>query len=415
MALATIAEAIDEIRAGRFVIVVDDATRENEGDLVIAAEYVTPEAINFMATHGRGLICVAMTGERLDELQIPLMVANNTSPYGTAFCVSIEAKGLTSTGISAADRAATIRAVIAPDATPEHFARPGHTFPLRARDGGVLERPGQTEASVDLARLAGLYPAAAICEIMNEDGTMARLPDLEVFATRHGLKILSVAQLIDWRRQGNLIARQAETILPTRHGVFRAIAFTSSTDGAEHLALVRGDIANGEPPLVRIHSECLTGDVFGSGRCDCGEQLDRAMREVAMSEHGVILYLRQEGRGIGLVNKIRAYALQDTGMDTVEANEHLGFEADSRDYAIAAQILLDLGVSRVRLLTNNPRKVADLGKYGVTVDEIRSLAISPSASNWRYLQTKRVKLGHILDPMIDTTTTSMEAISAKNT
>jgi len=399
MPLATVEEAIEEFRAGHFVIIVDDEDRENEGDLAIAAQWVTPDAINFMATHARGLICVAMTGQRLDELQIPLMVADNTAKYQTAFCVSVEAKGLTTTGISAADRAATIKRLIDPTARPDDFLRPGHTFPLRARDGGVLVRAGQTEAAVDLARLAGLYPAGVVCEIMNDDGTMARRPQLEVFAARFGIKIISVAQIIEYRRHREKLVRRLSTVtLPTRHGSFEATIFEDIIQHDQHVALVMGDPSSDEPVLVRMHSECLTGDVFGSLRCDCGEQLDRAMEMIAREKRGVIVYLRgHEGRGIGLHNKFRAYQLQDRGLDTVEANERLGFAPDLRHYGIGAQILVDLGVRRMRLLTNNLQKVAALAGYGIEEVERIPLVVEPNEYNRRYLETKQTKMGHLLD------------------
>ncbi|HLG50569.1 MAG TPA: bifunctional 3,4-dihydroxy-2-butanone-4-phosphate synthase/GTP cyclohydrolase II [Chloroflexota bacterium] len=399
MPLATVEEAIEEFRAGHFVIIVDDEDRENEGDLAIAAQWVTPDAINFMATHARGLICVAMTGQRLDELQIPLMVADNTAKYQTAFCVSVEAKGLTTTGISAADRAATIKRLIDPTARPDDFLRPGHTFPLRARDGGVLVRAGQTEAAVDLARLAGLYPAGVVCEIMNDDGTMARRPQLEVFAARFGIKIISVAQIIEYRRHREKLVRRLSTVtLPTRHGSFEATIFEDIIQHDQHVALVMGDPSGDEPVLVRMHSECLTGDVFGSLRCDCGEQLDRAMEMIAREKRGVIVYLRgHEGRGIGLHNKFRAYQLQDRGLDTVEANERLGFAPDLRHYGIGAQILVDLGVRRMRLLTNNLQKVAALAGYGIEEVERIPLVVEPNEYNRRYLEAKQAKMGHLLD------------------
>jgi 3,4-dihydroxy 2-butanone 4-phosphate synthase/GTP cyclohydrolase II len=398
MALATIKEAIEEIKAGRFVVIVDDEDRENEGDLAVAAEKVTPEAINFMAKHGRGLICMPIVGERLDELNIPMMVGDNTSKFETAFTVSIEAKHETTTGISAYDRAATVKKVLDPAAKPSDFVSPGHTFPLRAREGGVLVRAGQTEAIVDLARLAGLYPAGVICEIMSETGTMARMPELEVIARQHGLKIVSVADLIAYRwRHEKLIKRVAEANLPTMYGDFVAIAYQSTTDPDQHVALVKGDISGDEPVLVRVHSECLTGDVFHSLRCDCGEQVDMAMQAIAEEDHGVLLYMRQEGRGIGLHNKIAAYALQDEGLDTVEANESLGFPADLRDYGIGAQILVDLGVKDIKLLTNNPRKVVGLEGYGLKVVETIPIVASPNPKNIHYLETKKEKLGHLLD------------------
>ncbi|MBI4188407.1 MAG: bifunctional 3,4-dihydroxy-2-butanone-4-phosphate synthase/GTP cyclohydrolase II [Chloroflexi bacterium] len=398
MGLSTIAEAIEEIKAGKFVIVVDDEDRENEGDLIIAAEKVTPEAINFMATNGRGLICVPVTGKRLDELHIPMMVMDNTSKFTTAFTVSVEAKHGTSTGISAADRARTVQAILDPKTKPEDLLMPGHMFPLRARDGGVLVRAGQTEAAVDLARLAGLYPAGVLCEIMNEDGTMARMPQLEVIAEKFGLKITSVADLIAYRwRHDKLVQRVAEAKLPTKYGDFISIAYKSDIDPHEHIALVMGDISTEEPVLVRVHSECLTGDVFGSLRCDCGEQVELAMRDIAKEGRGVFLYMRQEGRGIGFHNKIRAYALQDKGLDTVEANLSLGFEADLRDYGIGAQILADLGLHKIRMLTNNPKKVIGLEGYGLQVVEIVPIVVVPNPHNIRYLETKRKKLGHLLE------------------
>jgi 3,4-dihydroxy 2-butanone 4-phosphate synthase/GTP cyclohydrolase II len=397
MGLATIPEAIEDIRAGRFVIVVDDEDRENEGDFVMAAEKVTPEAINFMALNGRGLICMPITGERLDELKIPMMSNNNTSRFGTAFTVSVEAKHGTSTGISAADRARTVRTLIDPKTKPEDLVMPGHMFPLRARDGGVLVRAGQTEATVDLARLAGLYPAGVCCEIMNEDGTMARLPQLEVIAEKHGLKIVSVADLIAYRyRHERLVHRIAEAKLPTPYGDFTVIAYKSQTDPDEHLALVMGDVATDEPVLVRVHSQCLTGDVFHSMRCDCGEQIEMAMQKISEAGCGVVLYMRQEGRGIGLHNKIKAYALQEKGLDTVEANLSLGFKADPRDYGIGAQILADLGVRNMRLMTNNPKKMSGLESYGLKITEQLPLTTRPNPHNRRYLQTKQKKLGHLL-------------------
>ena len=394
---APIGEAIDAIRAGEMIIVVDDEDRENEGDLTIAAEKVTPEAINFMARYGRGLICLPMTGERLDELQIPMMVADNTSRFETAFSVAIEAKGVTSTGISAPDRAATIRAAIDPATTPTDLARPGHMFPLRARGGGVLVRAGQTEAAVDLARLAGLYPAGVICEIMNDDGTMARVKELTKVARKHRLLMVTIADLIKYRmRNDRLVKRIASARLPTDHGPFQVHAYESVIDGETHVALVRGDIGDGQNTLVRVHSRCLTGDVFHSERCDCGRQLDAAMERIAEEDRGVLLYLNQEGRGIGLANKIRAYELQDGGCDTVEANERLGFKPDQRDYGIGAQILGDLGVHTMRLLTNNPRKFIGLDGYGLSVVESVPLEVAASDHSRAYLKTKKDKLGHTL-------------------
>jgi 3,4-dihydroxy 2-butanone 4-phosphate synthase/GTP cyclohydrolase II len=398
MEFATIPEAIEDIKAGKFIIIVDDENRENEGDLAIAAEMVTPEAINFMARHARGLICLPIIGHRLDELSVPLMVQENTAKFSTAFGISIEAKHKTSSGISAHDRAATVKAVIDPDTKPEDLARPGHMFPIRAREGGVLVRAGHTEAIVDLARFAGLYPAGVICEIMNEDGTMARLPQLEVMADKFGIKIVSIADLIVYRRRNEkLVERVAEAKLPTRYGEFVVIAYRSKVDPDEHVALVRGDISGDEPVLVRVHSECLTGDVFGSLRCDCGDQITLAMEKIAAEGRGVFLYMRQEGRGIGFHNKLRAYALQDQGLDTVEANIALGFDADLRDYGIGAQILADLGLHKIRLLTNNPKKVIGLESYGLHIVETVDLRTQPTPYNLEYLKTKQRKLGHLLE------------------
>ncbi len=394
---ASIEDALAVIREGRMIVVVDDEDRENEGDLTIAAEKVTPEVINFMARYGRGLICMPMTGERLDELEVPLMVQRNTTTFSTAFCVSIEAKQHVSTGISAADRAATVQAAIAKGTRPADLARPGHMFPLRARKGGVLVRAGQTEAAVDLARIAGLYPAGVICEIMNEDGTMARVPQLTRFAKKHDIPMITIADLIQYRmRTERLVTRVANATLPTAHGGFRIIAYENRVDAQTHVALVRGQIGSGGDVLVRVHSKCLTGDVFHSARCDCGPQLKAAMGRIAQEGRGVLLYLNQEGRGIGLANKLRAYELQDQGLDTVEANEQLGFKADQRDYGIGAQILTDLGVRTMRLLTNNPRKFVGLQGYGLSISEVLPLEIPASSHTRRYLKTKKDKLGHKL-------------------
>jgi 3,4-dihydroxy 2-butanone 4-phosphate synthase/GTP cyclohydrolase II len=379
------------------VILVDDEDRENEGDLAMAAEMVTPEAINFMARYGRGLVCLALTEERADALDLPLMVRENTSPFGTAFTVSIEARGKVTTGISAADRAATIRTAVDPATRPLDLLRPGHVFPLRAKRGGVLKRAGQTEASVDLARLAGLEPAAAICEIMNEDGTMARVPDLMRFAAEHGLLVVTVADLIRYRLSHETIVRRvASPKLPSRWGELRVHAYRSDATGEEHLALCLGDVAGGEPVLVRVHSQCLTGDIFGSTRCDCGPQLELALERIREAGRGVLLYLLQEGRGIGLLNKLLAYELQDAGHDTVEANERLGFRPDQRDYGVGAQILRDLGVERMRLMTNNPSKYVALSGYGLEIVERVPLEVPPSDASRDYLRTKRDKLGHLL-------------------
>ncbi len=399
MPLCTIEEALEEFKAGRFLIIVDDESRENEGDVVMAAEKVTPEAINFMARFARGLICMPMMGQRLDELGIPMMVRENTERMHTAFSVSVDYKRGTATGISAHDRAATVRALLDPNSRGADFARPGHLFPLRYQEGGVLVRAGHTEATVDLAKLAGLQPASVLCEVMNEDGTMARMPQLEEFAKKHGIKILSIEQIIAYRRQHEqLIKRVAETRLPTRHGLFTAIAYKSVVDPDEHLALVMGKLSPDEPVLVRVHSECMTGDVFGSLRCDCGDQLNMALDAIAREGKGVFLYMRQEGRGIGLHNKIRAYALQDTGLDTVEANEALGFAPDLRHYGIGAQILVDLGVRKLRLLTNNPKKVVGLEGYGLELVERVPIVVPPNSESARYLETKRSKLGQLLEP-----------------
>ncbi len=395
--------ALDAIRAGRMVILVDDEDRENEGDLCVAAEAAGPEAINFMAKYGRGLICLALTPERAAELDLPMMVPDqhNTTPFGTAFTVSIEARNGVTTGISAADRARTIQVALDPNAGPDDLTRPGHVFPLVAKEGGVLRRTGQTEGAVDLARLAGLQPAGVICEIMNDDGTMARLPELEGFAREHELCIVSIADLIKYRmRREHHVVRAAEANLPSAFGNFRAIVFKNEIDFVDHIALVCGEIRSDEPTLVRVHSECLTGDAFGSLRCDCREQLETALRMIGEAGCGVLLYMRQEGRGIGLANKIKAYALQDEeGLDTVQANERLGFPADARDFGVGAQILRDLGVGRMRLLTNNPAKRAGLEGYELEIVERVQLEIHPNATNAEYLKTKRDKLGHLLTLM----------------
>jgi 3,4-dihydroxy 2-butanone 4-phosphate synthase/GTP cyclohydrolase II len=399
MPFSTIPEAIEDFRAGRMIVVCDDEDRENEGDLTIAAEKVTPDVINFMARHGRGLICLPMTGERLDELRIPLMVQDeeNSAKFGTAFCVPIEAKTGTTTGISAWDRARTILTAVDPATKAADLARPGHMFPLRAVSGGVLVRAGQTEAAVDLARLAGLYPAGVICEVMDDDGTMARGPRLEAFCREHGLKMVTIKDLIQYRMSHERLVRQiAEAKLPTRYGPFKIHAYESLIDKQHHVALVMGEITPDDGVMVRVHSQCLTGDIFSSARCDCGDQLHTALERIAREGKGVLLYLRQEGRGIGLVHKIMAYQLQDQGKDTVEANEALGFKPDQRDYGIGAQILAELGVRCMRLLTNNPRKFVGLEGYGLKIVERIPIEIPASDANRRYLQTKKEKLGHLL-------------------
>jgi len=395
----TVDEAIVDIENGKMIILVDDEDRENEGDLCMAAEKITPEAINFMAKYGRGLICLSLTPERVEELDLPMMTDDNTSPFGTAFTVSIEAKLGVTTGISAADRARTIQTAIDPKSNAEDLARPGHIFPLRARPGGVLQRAGQTEGSVDLAKLARLYPAGVICEIMNEDGTMARVPQLSAFAKKHNLKIVTIKDLIKYRMRTELFVKRIATVtLPTKYGDdFTAIAYANDIDSNVHIALVKGEIDPDKPTLVRVHSECLTGDVFGSQRCDCGDQLQRAMQMIKKEGKGIILYMKQEGRGIGLINKLRAYELQDKGLDTVEANIKLGFKPDLRDYGIGAQILVDLGVRKMRLITNNPKKIVGLEGYGLKVVERVSIEMSPNETNIVYLKTKKKKLGHILN------------------
>ncbi len=394
-----IAEAIEDIQQGKMVILVDDEDRENEGDLTMVAEKVTPEAINFMARYGRGLICLSLTEERINELHLPMMVSDNTSRFQTAFTISIDARKGVTTGISAADRATTILTAIDDRTQPEDLVSPGHIFPLRARKGGVLVRTGQTEGSVDLARLAGLKPAGVICEIMNEDGTMARMPQLQVFAKNHHLKIIAIADLIKYRlKNESLVRRIAEAKLPTKYGgLFTAIAYENDVDSYHHLALVKGEINPQDEVLVRVHSQCLTGDVFGSKRCDCEEQLHTAMAMVEKEGKGVIVYMRQEGRGIGLANKLRAYCLQDTGKDTVEANEALGFKADMRDYGIGAQILVDLGLHKIRLMTNNPRKIKGLEGYGIQVIERVPIETRPNKENIEYLRVKAKKMGHLLN------------------
>lgn len=400
MTFDPIDDAIEALRRGEMIVAVDDEDRENEGDLIVAAEHATPEVINFMATHARGIICTPMEPERLDELGIPMMAANDPDHDGCAFTVSVDARHDTTTGTSAYDRAATIARLMAPDATGDDFLQPGHVFPLRAKPGGVLHRAGHTEASVDLARLAGLSPAAVICEIMNEDGSMARLPELQAFAQTHGLKLISIADLIEYRMEHDretLVSRVADAKLPTPHGEFRIVAYRSEIDDKEHIALVKGDVDGREDVLVRVHSECLTGDVFHSLKCDCGSQVETALAQIADAGAGVFVYLRQEGRGIGLANKIKAYHLQDQGLDTVEANERLGFKEDLREYGIGAQILSDLGLSTIRILTNNPKKAVGLGSYGLSIVDQLPLTAPPNADNYAYLKAKHEKMGHRLD------------------
>ena len=399
MSVTTIQEAIEDIKQGKMVILCDNEDRENEGDLTMAAEKVTPEAINFMAKYGRGLICLSLTEEHIAKLELPMMVEDNTSAFETAFTISIDAKKGTTTGISAEDRAITILAAIDDDVKPEDLARPGHIFPLKSREGGVLWRTGQTEGSVDLARLAGLKPAGVICEIMKDDGTMARMPDLELFAQEHGLKIITIADLIDYRLQfESLVKRVVTTTIPTSYGgEFNAIIYESEVEHNQHIALFKGTWTEDDEVLVRVHSECLTGDALGSERCDCGEQLHAAMKKIDKEGQGVIVYMRQEGRGIGFVNKMKAYALQDEGKDTVEANEALGFEPDLRDYGVGAQIIRDLGIRKMRLMTNNPKKIVGLEGYGLIVSERVPMEMEPKGSNVRYLKTKKKKLGHFLN------------------
>jgi 3,4-dihydroxy 2-butanone 4-phosphate synthase/GTP cyclohydrolase II len=399
MSIIAIEDAIKDIRAGRMVILVDDEDRENEGDLTMAAEAVTPEAINFMAKYGRGLICLSMTGEKLDSLNLPLMVDNNTSQFQTGFTISIEARCGVTTGISAADRATTIHTAINDNAKPTDLVRPGHVFPLRAREGGVMVRSGQTEGSVDLARLAGLKPAGVICEIMNDDGTMARMPSLEKVSKEHGLGICTIADLIEYRmRTESFVHREVETVVPTGHaGEFKVIVYENDMEDIQNIALVKGEIDPEKPILVRVHSECLTGDIFGSLRCDCGDQLHKAMEMMDKEGAGVLLYIRQEGRGIGLVNKLKAYVLQDEGLDTVEANEKLGFKADLRNYGIGAQVLVDLGVRKMKLITNNPKKMIGLQGYGLSIVEQVPIEIKPNKYNKGYLECKKLKMGHLLN------------------
>ena len=399
MAVSSIDEVLKDVKAGRMVILVDDEDRENEGDLYMAAEMVDAEAINFMATYGRGLVCLTLNGELVDKLGLPMMVSNNTSPYGTGFTISIEARSGVSTGISAADRARTVQVAVAPDATPADLVSPGHIFPLRAREGGVLVRAGQTEGSVDLSRLAGLIPAGVICEIMNDDGTMARMNDLEKFAVKHNLKIATIADLVAYRlREDTLVKREVEARVPTEHaGEFKAVVYSNSVDNLEHIALVKGDISKAKRVLVRVHSECLTGDVFGSSRCDCGLQLNAAMKMIDQEGSGIVLYMRQEGRGIGLINKLKAYCLQDDeGVDTVEANHRLGFKSDLRDYGIGAQILRDLGVRKMAILTNNPKKIVGLEGYGIEIVERFPLEMPAGKENKEYLLCKRDRMGHLM-------------------
>jgi len=400
---ATIDEALEDIRAGKIVIVVDDADRENEGDFIMAAEKATPERLNFMVTHGRGIVCLPTTQQRLDELRIPLMVSKNNESHGTAFAVSIDIQGRTTTGTSAFDRAATVRAIADPELRHEDIRMPGHVFPLMAQEGGVLKRAGHTEATVDLARMAGLYPAGVLCEVLHPDGSMARLPELRRVAEDHDLRIISIADLIEYRRRReHLVTRTAEAQIPTEHGEFTAYTYESLVDGMVHVALVLGEVGDGERILVRVHSECLTGDVFGSMRCDCGDQLQSAVAQVGKEGRGVILYIRgHEGRAIGLTHKLRAYHLQEQGRDTVEANVELGFAADPREYGIGAQILVDLGVRSMRLLTNNPAKRAGLEGYGLSIVDRVPLETRPTAENIGYLRTKREKMGHLLENLVE--------------
>jgi 3,4-dihydroxy 2-butanone 4-phosphate synthase/GTP cyclohydrolase II len=399
MSILAIEDAIKDIRAGRMVILVDDEDRENEGDLTMAAEKATPEAINFMTKYGRGLVCLSLTGEKLDSLDLPLMVDNNTSQFQTGFTVSIEARCGVTTGISAADRATTIHAAVADDAKPSDLVRPGHVFPLRAKEGGVIVRAGQTEGSVDLARLAGLKPAGVICEIMDDDGTMARMPSLEKFSKEHGIGICTIADLIEYRmRTESFVKRVVETVIPTGHaGKFNVVVYENDMEDIQNIALIKGEIDPEKPILVRVHSECLTGDIFGSLRCDCGDQLHRAMEMMDKEGSGVLLYIRQEGRGIGLVNKLKAYVLQDEGLDTVEANEQLGFKPDLRNYGIGAQVLVDLGVRKMKLITNNPKKMIGLQGYGLSIVEQVPIEIEPNEYNKCYLECKKLKMGHLLN------------------